>query len=67
MPPTAAAGLLAEIDTLAYPDRMRLLATRARAMSGTGALVPVLDELYAGELFHREIAVFMATVAAGVA
>src|ERR1700722_18447779 len=60
---TAASGLLAEIDTLAYPDRMRLLAGRARALSGTGEIGPLLDDLYRGDRFQREIAGFLATVA----
>jgi hypothetical protein len=63
MASAGAAGLLAEIDPLAYPDRMRLLARRARALSGSGGLAAIADELYRGSRFHREIALFMAVVA----
>ncbi len=41
---------------------MRLLAQRARALSWPGELDEVLGDLYRGERFHREIAVFMAVV-----
>jgi hypothetical protein len=60
--PRPAASLLAEIDPLAYPDRMRLLAMRARALAASGELAPVLDDLYRGDRFQRELAVFMAIV-----
>jgi hypothetical protein len=63
MASAVAAGLLAEIDPLAYPDRMRLLAERARALSDSGGLAAIADELYRSTRFHREIAVFMAVVA----
>jgi hypothetical protein len=59
---SAAARLLAELDPLSFPERMRLLAQRARAFSGTGELDAVLSDLYRGERFHREVAVFMAVV-----
>lgn len=55
--------MLADIDRLAYPERMRLLAGEARALAAAGRLDPVLEELYAGDRFRREIAVFMAVVA----
>jgi len=58
------AALLAELDVLAYPERMRLLALRAREHAGSGVLGPLLDDLYRGDRFQREIAVFMAVVAA---
>lgn len=61
---TAAARLLAELDRLAYPARMSLLAHRARALSESGDLDSVLGDLYRGERFQREVAVFMAVVAA---
>jgi hypothetical protein len=47
----------------AYPERMSLLADRARALSGSGDLDSVLSELYRGERFQREMAVCMAIVA----
>lgn len=55
--------LLTEIDRLAYPGRMRLLAARARVLASAGELAAVLDELNGGDPFQREIAVFMAIVA----
>jgi hypothetical protein len=58
-----AAALLRELDLLAYPDRMRLLAGRARELAAAGALDPVVGELYGGDRFQREMAVFMAVVA----
>jgi hypothetical protein len=35
---SAAARLLAELDPLSFPERMSLLAHRARALSGPGEL-----------------------------
>lgn len=55
-----AAALLAELDPLAYPERMRMLALRARALAGTRDLGTLLDDLYCGDQFQRGIAVFMA-------
>ena len=55
--------LLAEIDRLAYPERMSLLAGRARALAASGDLDSVVSDLYRGERFQREMAVFMAIVA----
>jgi hypothetical protein len=63
MPSAVVAELLAEIDPLAYPERMRRLAGRARALSGSDDVTSVLDDLYRGDRFQREIAVFMAIVA----
>jgi hypothetical protein len=60
---SAAAALLAELDPLAYPERMRMLARRARELAAAGDLGPVADDLYRGDRFQREIAVFMAVVA----
>ncbi|MBO0803000.1 MAG: hypothetical protein J2P25_07995, partial [Nocardiopsaceae bacterium] len=57
------AALLAELDPLAFGDRMRLLATRARELAGSGALGALLDDLHGGDPFQRRIAVFLATVA----
>jgi hypothetical protein len=59
---SAAARLLAELDPLSFPERMSLLAHRARALSGPGELDAVLSDLYRGQRFHREVAVFMAVV-----
>src|ERR1700728_1583223 len=56
------AELLGELDPLAYPERMRFLARRARELAVAGRLDPVVTDLYSGERFHREIAVFMAVV-----
>jgi hypothetical protein len=63
MSSAAAARLLADIDRLAYPERMRLLAGQAQALADAGALGPVLEDLYAGDRFQREIALFIAVVA----
>jgi hypothetical protein len=57
-----AAGLLTEIDPLPYPDRMRLLARRARALSGSPEMAVILGDLARGDRFQREIALFMAVV-----
>src|SRR5580700_909247 len=57
------AALLAELDSLAFPGRMRLLATRARELAGSGELGVLLDDLYGGDQFRRQIAVFLAAVA----
>jgi hypothetical protein len=61
--PSAAFQLMTDIDTLACPDRMRLLAGRARALAGSAELMGLLAELYRGDPFQRRLAVFMATVA----
>lgn len=58
-----AAALLGELDPLAYPERMGMLARRARELAAAGDLDPVVGELYRGDRFQREIAVFMAVVA----
>lgn len=63
MPSAEVAALLAGIDRLAYPERMRALAERARAQSVMTDSAAVLAELYGGDRFQREIAVFMAVVA----
>lgn len=60
---SATAGLLAEIDPLPYRERMRVLAGRARALSGSRDLTALLDGLYQGDRFQRQLAVFMAIVA----
>jgi hypothetical protein len=58
----SATALLADIDRLPRPARMRLLADRARALPA-GDLAALLAEFYAGDRFRREIALFMAIVA----
>jgi hypothetical protein len=58
----AVAGLLGEADSLAYPDRMALFAARAGAWAEMGRLDDVLADLYSGDLYQRQIAVFMAVV-----
>jgi hypothetical protein len=50
------AALLAELDSLAFPGRMRLLATRARELAGSRELGVLLDDLYGGDQFRRQIA-----------
>lgn len=57
------AALLAELDSLAFPDRTRLLAMRARGLAGSRELGVLLDDLYGGDQFQRQIAVFLAAVA----
>ena len=49
------AALLAELDSLAFPDRMRLLATRARGLGGSRDLGVLLDDLYGGPRPPRSI------------
>src|SRR5581483_3302843 len=56
------ARLLADIDSLPRPARMRLLADRARTLPA-GELEPLLASLSEGDRFRRGIALFMAVVA----
>lgn len=56
------AALLAELDPLAFPDRMRLLASRARELAGRELRV-LLEDLSGGDQFQRQTAVFLAVVA----
>jgi hypothetical protein len=58
----ATARLMADIDSLPWRARMRLLADRARNLA-PDELGPLLADLYAGDRFRREIALFMAIVA----
>jgi len=57
----ATARLLADIDTLPRPARMRFLAERARDLPAH-ELEPLLTELYAGDRFRREMALYLAVV-----
>ncbi|GAA1602647.1 hypothetical protein GCM10009679_03020 [Saccharothrix algeriensis] len=61
--PGLSAALLTEINPLARPERLRLLARRARELAGTPALDALLAELRTGDTFHRELRLFFATVA----
>lgn len=61
--PELSTALLNEIDPLPYPERKRLLARRAREQAGTPAFEALLAELSAGDPFHRELGLFLATVA----
>jgi hypothetical protein len=62
MPNSAATRLLAELDPLDYPARMRLLAARTRRLAETGEIDEVLDALVAGDEFHRQLALTMAKI-----
>ncbi|WP_405900942.1 hypothetical protein OG242_28885 [Streptomyces sp. NBC_00727] len=55
-------ALLKALDPLPYPRRMRELAARARALSASGDLRAVLDELDAGGPHERGTAVVAAAV-----
>ncbi|TRV78897.1 hypothetical protein FKN01_12000 [Streptomyces sp. 130] len=55
-------ALLKALDPLPYPRRMRELAARARVLSASGELRPVLDELNRGGPYERGIAAVAAAV-----
>jgi len=62
VPTDAATTLLAELDPLAYPRRIAVLAERALSLAGT----PALDDLLAGlnrADGQRQTALFLAIVA----
>ena len=59
----AATRLLAELDPLDYPTRMRLLAERTLGLAEQGAVDPVLDEFAAGDAHLRRLALTMAKIA----
>ena len=63
MPTTDVSALLAELDPLPYPERMRLLAERAKENAAAGTLRGLLDALWSGDADHRHIALMMAIVA----
>ncbi|MFD0905813.1 hypothetical protein [Actinomadura sediminis] len=58
-----AGDLLARVEPLAYPERMRALALHARRLAGTPALSALLDELSAGGRYERRTALHMAMAA----
>ena len=60
-------ALLVAVRPLPYPDRMRLLARRARELASTGEIDGVLAGLRDGGDFQREIGLFLAEVAGHVA
>jgi hypothetical protein len=62
MPSAETTALLAEAEPLPYPQRMALLAARARAWTGTPVLDIVLADLSADRQ-HRDTALFLAIVA----
>jgi hypothetical protein len=55
-------AMLAAADPLPYPGRTRLFAAQARELAAAGELDPVLAELREGEVFEREIGLFLAEV-----
>jgi hypothetical protein len=61
MPSVETTALLAEAEPLPYPQRMALLAARARAWTGTPVLDIVLADLSADRR-HRDTALFLAIV-----
>src|SRR5947207_6638580 len=62
MPSAETTALLAEAEPLPYPQRMALLAARARAWTGTPVLDIVLADL-STDRQHRDTALFLAIVA----
>ncbi|WP_299534667.1 hypothetical protein [uncultured Streptomyces sp.] len=56
-------ALLDDLDPLPYPERTRLLASRARRFAEDGVLQGVLEELEDGEPYERGLAVVAAAVA----
>ena len=60
-------AVLVAVQPLPYPDRMRLLARRARELASTGEIDGVLAGLRDGGDFQREIGLFLAEVADHVA
>jgi hypothetical protein len=63
MPHPLIEALLAAVDPLPYPRRMKLLAVRARELARTGELDSLLVVLRGGDDFEREIGLFLAEVA----
>ncbi|MEW2360287.1 hypothetical protein [Spirillospora sp. NPDC029432] len=62
-PAATADALLAAVEPLPYPRRMRELALRARAMAGTPELAALLGELAGREPYERRTALHMAMAA----
>lgn len=63
MPTTDVTALLAELDPLPYPERMRLLARRAKENAAAGTLRGLLDALWSGDADHRALALTLGVVA----
>ncbi|HEY3868751.1 MAG TPA: hypothetical protein VGM10_10395 [Actinocrinis sp.] len=63
MPDTVAATLLAALDPLDHPARMRKLAAETRRLTDSGSLDPVLDAFGAGDGHQRQLGLTMATIA----
>jgi hypothetical protein len=62
MPESPATTLLAALDPLDFPARMRLLAQETRRLADEGGLDPVLDEFAAGDVHLRQLALTMAKI-----
>ncbi|MEV5569900.1 HEAT repeat domain-containing protein [Spirillospora sp. NPDC052269] len=63
MSPTAAERLLADVEPLAHPHRMRALALHARRIAGTPELDALLAELSGPLPYRRHVALHMAMAA----
>ncbi|MGP3927949.1 hypothetical protein [Streptomyces sp. 8N616] len=61
-PPSHVDELLAALDPLPYPQRMRELAARARKSAESGQLSPLLDELARRGAYGQRLAVVAAAV-----
>ncbi|MBW8803455.1 MAG: hypothetical protein JF587_06290 [Catenulisporales bacterium] len=61
--PQDAYALLAAIDSLDRPARMRMVARTARELAGTPKLAPLLAELSGGGTFERGLMLTMARIA----
>ena len=59
---SAAIRLLAALDPLDFPARMRLLAKETRRLGDEGGLDPVLDAFAAGDGHLRQLALTMAKI-----
>ena len=59
----AAVRLLAALNPLPYPDRMRLLAAQTRRLAADGLLDEVLDAFAVAEEYERQLALTMAKIA----
>jgi hypothetical protein len=61
--PHPADALLADVESLPYPHRMRELALRARRLAGTAELTGILSELSGRGAYERRTALHMAMAA----
>ena len=59
---SAATTLLAKLDPLDYPARMRLLAAEALRLAAEGGLDAVLDEFGTADAYQRELGLMMAKI-----